>query len=201
MCRRVICLTLGVVCVLILYLLNDPGKIIAADAAATKQPAATKISDQATTQTSAASERGKIWNSPEMLRARAWLEEYFRVTRKYTPEQKQEYRQHLQEMTAPQMEMWLMRFQQDRQAAQKDNRAEQQVRGAAVSQDLGVIQQNRRVLQNINQGENAAAAREQKVINKDQQFARSMYKQKQRESAEMMMEYSSGFGWGFGGGF
>ena len=64
-----------------------------------------------------------------------------------------------------------------------------------------MIEQNRRVLQNINQGENAAAAREQKVIDKDQEFARSLYKQKQRESAEFLMEYSSGFGWGFGGGF
>ena len=35
--------------------------------------------------------RKKIWNSPEMKKARGWVDDYLRVTNKYTPEQKAEF--------------------------------------------------------------------------------------------------------------
>ena len=63
--------------------------------------------------------KDKIWNSADMLKARTWVDDYFRVTKKYTPEQKAEYKKHLASLTAPQLEMWLMRFDHDRLEAKK----------------------------------------------------------------------------------
>jgi hypothetical protein len=181
---------------------DGKGRLFAADASQSKEAAVKKTNDGNSGSSSAQTDREKIWNSPEMLRARAWLEEYFRVTKKYTPEQKQEYRQHLEAMTGPQMEMWLMRFQQDRNMAQGQERAEDQSRNAALARGKAYRQQQQKSLNDINAGENKAAAREEKTLNQEQQFARSMYKQKQEESTAMLMEYSSGgFGWGFGMGF
>ena len=146
--------------------------------------------------------REKIWNSAEMLRARAWVDEYLSVTKEYTPEQKAEYKKHLAMLTAPQMELWLMRYKHDRVAAKKQETSSRTARSAAISRDQAEIKQNQKSLRDIEKGENTAAANEEKRLKSEQTFARSMYKQKQRESSRMLEEYSSGgFGWGFGGGF
>ena len=145
--------------------------------------------------------RDKIWNSPEMKKARAWVDDYLRVTNKYTPEQKAEYKKHLALLTAPQMEMWLMRFEHDQDVAKRRESGFQAARNAGLARDEAAIKQNRKELSDIEKGENTAAADEEKRLKSEQTFARSMYKQKQREATRMLEEYSSGgFGWGFGMG-
>ncbi len=145
--------------------------------------------------------KDKIWNSPDMLKARAWVDDYFRVIKKYTPEQKAEYKKHLASLTAPQMEMWLMRFNHDRLDAKKSEAGAQKARDARLARGQAEIKQNQKSLRDIEKGENTAAANEEKRLKSEQTFARSMYRQKQRESARMLEEYSSGgFGWGFGMG-
>lgn len=207
MCRQAICITAGIfflasIFQVTIFQVDGKGRLFAADASQSKEAEVKKTNDGNSGSSKAQTNREKIWNSPKMLQARAWLEEYFRVTKKYTPEQKQEYRQHLEAMTGPQMEMWLMRFQQDRNMAQGQESAEDQLRKASLARGKLYRQQQQKSLSDINAGENKAAAQEEKTLNQEQQFSRSMYKQKQEESAEMLMEYSSGgFGWGFGMGF
>ena len=207
MCRRVLCLTAGFVFVLAIFLLGGSGCVFAEDTAKAKQLVDQKTSKSASKKATptaiAQSDREKIWTSPEMLRARAWLEEYFRVSKKYTPEQKKEYRKHLESMTAPQMEIWLMQFEQERQAASKKNEAENQNRAVRTKRGLAEIRKQQNTLKDIETGLHKQAAQEEKTINQDRQFARSMYKQQQEEAAQAQMEYSSGgFGWGgCGGGF
>ena len=146
-------------------------------------------------------ERDKIWNSPEMKKARAWVDDYLRVTNKYTPEQKAAYKKHLASLTAPQMEMWLMRFEHDQDVAKRRESGFQAARNAGLARDEAAIKQNQKELSDIEKGENTAAADEEKRLKSEQTFARSMYKQKQREATQMLEEYSSGgFGWGFGMG-
>ncbi|MDE0939572.1 MAG: hypothetical protein OSA43_06415 [Pirellulales bacterium] len=142
--------------------------------------------------------KDKIWNSADMLKARTWVDDYFRVTKKYTPEQKAEYKKHLASLTAPQMEMWLMRFDHDRLEAKKSEAGAQTARDARLARDHAELKQNQKSLRDIEKGENTAAANEEKRLKSEQTFARSMYRQKQRESSRMLEEYSSG---GFGGGF
>ena len=146
--------------------------------------------------------RSKIWNSPEMKKARAWVDDYLRVTNKYTPQQKAAYKKHLASLTAPQMEMWLMRFEHDQDVAKRRESGFQAARNAGLARDEAAIKQNQKELSDIEKGENTAAADEEKRLKSEQTFSRSMYKQKQREATRMLEEYSSGgFGWGFGMGF
>ena len=165
---------------------------------------AQKPSSQSVTQSAPATDqaaRKKIWNSPEMQKARAWVDDYLRVTNKYTPEQKAEYKKHLASLTAPQMQMWLMRFEHDQSAAKKRESGFQAARDAQLAQAQAAIKQNQKSLSDIEKGGNTAAADEEKRLKSEQTFARSMYRQKQRESSQMLEEYSSGgFGWGFGMG-
>ncbi len=206
MCRRVLCLAVGIVCVLAIFL-GASGYVFAVDTAKAKktgdQKTSKSASEKAIPTANVQSDRDKVWNSPEMLWARAWMEEYFRVSKKYTPEQKKEYRKHLASMTAPQMELWLMQFEEERQVAAKKNEAEKQNRAVRTTRGLAEIRNQQNILKNIEKDEHKQAAQQEKTINQDRQFARSMYKQQQREAAQATMEYSSGgFGWGgFGGGF
>jgi hypothetical protein len=54
-------------------------------------------------------ERERIWNSPDMLRARAWLQDYCSKSAKVTPEQGRKYMQELANLTPSQMELWLLK--------------------------------------------------------------------------------------------
>ena len=99
-----------------------------------------------------------------MQKARAWVDDYLRVTNKYTPEQKAEYKKHLASLTAPQMEMWLMRFEHDQSAAKKRESAFQAGRKAQLDRDQAAIKQNQKSLSDIEKGENTAAADEEKRL-------------------------------------
>ncbi|MDG2207627.1 MAG: hypothetical protein P8K78_06960 [Pirellulales bacterium] len=146
-------------------------------------------------------EREKIWNSPEMLKARIRVHNYLTVVKKYTPEQKANYEKHLASLTVPQMETWLIGFEQDEANAKKQEKNFDTVRNAQLARDKSQIKQNQKSLSDIEKGENVAAADEEKRLKSEQTFARSMYRQKQREATRMLEEYSSGgFGWGFGMG-
>ena len=137
-----------------------------------------------------------------MMKARAWVDDYFSVTKQYSPQQKAEYKKHLASLTAPQMKMWLMRFEHDRLDAKKREQSSDTARQARIARDKSNIKQYQKSLSDIGKGENIAAADEEKRLKSEQTFARSMYRQKQREATRMLEEYSSGgFGWGFGRGF
>src|SRR5262245_39074411 len=61
----------------------------------TAKPAApVSAADQA----SIDAQREQIWNSPNMLRARAWLQDYCKASAKITPEESQQYMTELQSL-------------------------------------------------------------------------------------------------------
>ena len=91
-----------------------------------------------------------------------------------------------------------MRFDHDRLEAKKSEAGAQTARDARLARHHAELKQNQKSLRDIEKGENTAAANEEKRLKSEQTFARSMYRQKQRESSRMLEEYSSG---GFGGGF
>src|SRR4051794_34589153 len=55
-------------------------------------------------------EREEIWNSPDMLRARAWLKDYCSKSPKVTPEMAKQYESELANMSPNQMRLYLMKF-------------------------------------------------------------------------------------------
>ena len=73
----------------------------------TGQPATTFVPGKSSTTAQAAmdAEREQIWNSPDMLRARAWLKDYCSKSAKVTPELAKEYETELANMTPKQMKI------------------------------------------------------------------------------------------------
>jgi len=157
------------------------------------EPAATTQAEDA---------REKLWNSPEMLHARAWLESYFRVAKKYSPQQAAEYRKTLANMSAPEMELWLMKFEHDRALARAQEAAFNQQRRAAVAQDEAQLAQERQALKNVNRDENRAANQQEKVITEERQQAERNYRQNAAEQSALVDEYNRPYvPYFYGGGY
>src|SRR5688500_5954617 len=71
-----------------------------------RSPAAPRPASQA----EMTAEREQIWNSPNMLRARAWLADYCKSSAKVTPEMAKHYQDELAKMNPAQLKLWLLRF-------------------------------------------------------------------------------------------
>lgn len=74
----------------------------------------------------------KIWNSPEMLEARAHLELMFKRSAKITEEQAAKYMADLKAMSPDQMQIWLFQHQAQRaEVQQEESRSASLRRGVA----------------------------------------------------------------------
>ncbi len=105
--------------------------------AAAAPPAATVPSP--TRGTAQQDEQEKVWNSPEMLGARAWLDDYFAASAKITAKQAQQYLDRLRAMSPDQMKLWLSRFEEQRRSRERAETVRQQ-RRAEIAQSLAAQQ-------------------------------------------------------------
>ncbi len=78
-------------------------------------------------------ERDKIWNSPEMLSARVWLETYFERSAKISDAQAKKYMDGLRTMYPDQMKLWLVKFQADRESRKQQYESQRQARHQTLS--------------------------------------------------------------------
>ena len=99
-------------------------------------------------------EREQIWNSPNMLRARAWLTDYCKNSAKVTPEMAKHYQDELAKMTPSQLKLWLLRFDHAEEQLQQRQALWQQAHDASLKQALAANQATQRAYAAINQGEN-----------------------------------------------
>ncbi len=115
-------------------------------------------------------QREQIWNSPNMLRARAWLQDYCSKSAKVTPEEAKTYMAELQSLTPTQMKLWLLKFDEQEEARQQQTAFWQQSHAASISRAVTANKNTQKAYAAINQGESQAALQEQQQLNEQQQF-------------------------------
>jgi hypothetical protein len=81
-------------------------------------------------------EREKIWNSPEMVEARAHVELTFKRSAKITHEQAAKYMADLKAMSADDMQIWLLQHQEQRAQVQREEARAAGARRNAVRTSL-----------------------------------------------------------------
>jgi hypothetical protein len=114
-------------------------------------------------------ERAQIWNSPNMLKARAWLQEYCQVSKKFTPEDEKKYLAELENLSASQMKLWLLKFDHEQEQRQQQYQMWQQAHDAAMQRAIAADKATQESYAAINQEESAAAGQEQAQLNEQQQ--------------------------------
>jgi hypothetical protein len=135
-----------------------PPKKVGSIVSARRQP--TKTSDAQAVQ----AEREEIWNSPDMLRARAWLKDYCSKSAKVTPEMAKQYETELQNMTPNQMRIYLMKFDEQEQVRQQQFAMFQQQNSAGLREAAALHKQTQQGYAAINQAETSAATQEESNI-------------------------------------
>jgi hypothetical protein len=156
-------------------------------------------------------EKEKIWKSPTMLHARAWVQEYCQRSAKITPAEGQQYMDELERLSPAQMKLWLLKYEAEQEHIQAQQAAFEHHRKAMVGQALSVEKQTEKSYADINQGETDAAKLESKSLAKEKQFSQQMMKQNASERAQttdsMLNPYNmfgyGGYGahGGYGGGY
>jgi hypothetical protein len=126
-------------------------------------------------------ERERIWNSPDMLRARAWLQDYCSKSAKITPEQGRKYMQELANLTPSQMELWLLKHDHAEQQRQQGYAFWQQAHAAGLSQALAANRATQQSYAAINQEETEAAGVAQQQVDEQLQAAQTASEDKRLE--------------------
>jgi hypothetical protein len=144
------------------------------EAAAVRSPSASPSNMNA--------QREQIWNSTNMLRARAWMQDYFSKSAKVTPEEAKTYMKELENLTPIQMKLWLIKFDHEEEQRQQQYAFWQQTHAAALSQARSINQATQRAYADINQEETEAAVQAQQQINEQRQAAQEMAADKQLET-------------------
>jgi hypothetical protein len=142
-------------------------------------------------------ERAKIWNSPAMLRARAWAQDYCSHSAKITPQEAKDYMVELQRMTPKQMKLWLLKFNEQEEMMQQQQAAFEQSRQDSLQQAMAIHQSTQRAYGRINQDENEAAAVAEQSINQEQQNAEQANVNKLEQMNATATRPLGG--WGYGG--
>jgi hypothetical protein len=152
------------------------------------------------TQAEIAAEREKIWDSPDMLRARAWLKDYCSKSAKVTPEMAEAYQKELANMTPTQLKLWLLKFDEQEEQRQQQYAMFQQANAVHLQQAAAARKQTQQAYANINQAESQAAQNAQGQINEQRQAMQQAQQDKQLEMStpypSQMLPYG---GYGYGG--
>jgi hypothetical protein len=143
-------------------------------------------------------ERAKIWNSPQMLRARAWLKEHDADSAKVTPEEAKEHQEELANLTPKQMKLWLLKFQHEDEIRQQQQALFNAQRQAQVQQAMAAHQQMKQAYANINADANQAAKNVEGSIQQQQEFAQQdgLQKNADRDAAVNNLLAPPFLGWG-----
>lgn len=147
-------------------------------------------------------EREKIWDSPQMLRARAWVKDYTSHSAKITPAEAKEYEAELANLSPKQMKLWLLKFQHEEEMIQSQQQAFNNSRQADVSQAMALHKQMKQSYADINKDETAAAQTAESSVKQQQEFAQqdSLQKTADQDAAatDMLTQPFGGYG-GYGG--
>jgi hypothetical protein len=134
---------------------------------ASRPPAPPKLSPEQL------AEREKIWNSPNMLRARAWLHDYCSKSAKVTPDMAKRYQDELANMTPSQMELWLLKFDHEEAQRQQQYSFFQQANTFGMQRAQAANQAAKQSLAEFNQDQSKAAVDAQQQMDEQREFRQS----------------------------
>jgi hypothetical protein len=159
------------------------------------KPAAASPAAQSASAQSIDAQREQIWNSPNMLRARAWLQEYCERSAKITPAEKQQYMTELQNLSPIQMKLWLLKFDEQEEARQQQQAFFEQARSGALARAKSADAATQQAYAAINRGETAAANNAEQQLNTQSADQQSAEQTKQLENAGPYQQYGP-YGYG-----
>ncbi len=147
-------------------------------------------------------EREEIWNSADMLRARAWLKDYCSKSAKVTPEMAKQYEAELANMSPNQMRIWLMKFDEEEQQRQQQYAMFQQQNASGLQQAMAAHKQTQQAYSALNQAQTEAAQGAQQQIDEQRAAAQTEQENRQLDQSNPYPygggPYGGALGYGYG---
>jgi hypothetical protein len=143
-------------------------------------------------------EREELWNSADMLRARAWLKDYCSKSAKVTPEMAKQYESELANMSPNQMRLYLMKFDEQEQMRQQQYAMFQQANSAGLKEAVAVHRQTQQGYAAMNQAETGAATHEGGELTEQRESEQNAQQTQMFDSNPYGNPYGYG---GYGGGY
>jgi len=123
----------------------------------------------------------KIWTSPQMIKARQWLAVYCARSAKVTPAEAKQYMSELEGMSAVQMKLWLLKFDEQDEIQQRQYQAWQRAHQVSLKQALAMQRAISQSYSNINRDETQAAESEEGELKQQQGEESDMAQDKMQE--------------------
>lgn len=120
-----------------------------------------------------------VWNSPNMLRARAWLQEYCNTSKNCKPGDYEKYAAELENMSPTQMKLWLMKFDEEEDQKKQQRAFYQQAQSTMLSQAKAADKATQQSYAAIEKEETKAANEDQSQLNEQKQNVQQMQDDKQ----------------------
>jgi hypothetical protein len=162
-----------------IFLLLGAAELVFAASGNLSMAAEPAANNQASTQAASDAEREQIWNGPEMLQARAWLDQYFAVSAQYTPKQAEEYLSGIKAMTPEEMRLWLSKFQQERQQRRQIAANGDQMRQNQLARNEAAIQRSQQAAAAYATGVSGAAMQQEQRVQSQQSLQNQAILQRQ----------------------
>jgi hypothetical protein len=120
-------------------------------------------------QTPMSAEQVAVWNSPNMLRARAWLQEYCATSKNCKPGDAEVYMAELEHMSPTQMKLWLMKFDEEEDQKKQQRAFYQQAQATVLKQAKSTDRATQKSYGEIESEETASANQAQSQIEEQEQ--------------------------------
>jgi hypothetical protein len=135
-------------------------------------------------------ERARLWNSPTMLRARAWVQEYCQRSARISPAEAQQYMTELANLTPTQMKLWLLKFEAEEEMIRGQQAAFGRSRQAGVNAAMSFDRETQQEYAAINRDETAAAQTAQQSLGAEERLAaeRSQQNAQARDAFDQALE-------------
>lgn len=121
--------------------------------------------------------RQKLWESPEMIEAREWLLDHMARSAQISPSQSKRYMEELERLSAEQLKLWLMTFEEQQAERARQREGFERGRQQAVENAMRQNEARQQSGQNINRTRDEAARMAQENMRNQQREAQERSRQ------------------------
>lgn len=156
-----------------------------------------RYTEDQTPKDDAEAERLAIWNSQEMLNAREWLVDHMARSAQITPSQSKRYMEELERLSAPQLKLWLMTFEEQQAERARQRESFERARQQSVENALRQNQARQQAGENIGRTREEATRNAQEAMAEQQRASQERSRQlaSDRDAAARAMLQSQPYIW------
>jgi hypothetical protein len=176
----------------------EPAQAQEAGAPAVSPPSSDeRYAEEAPSKEAMEAERQAIWDSKEMVEAREWLVDHMARSARITPSQSKRYMEELERLSAQQLKLWLITFEEQQAERARQRESFERARQQSVDNAMRENRATQQAAENINRTRTEAAKMAQESLQNQQRATEERSRQlvSDRDAAATAALQSSPYIW------